>query len=147
MWSQERDYNVVYIGEAPESDEDIRANLTSSQTPPSPSPSDEDISRFKNSLKSKEKYTLLHRKLLEKNEKLKEELINVACQPYINGSKDIQSLTHHLIGSQKVIQGISSSLKKLSKDFINLEATIDSLQLNCQTLPFASTSSNFSNKL
>jgi hypothetical protein len=148
MWSQERAEDVVYIGEAPESDEeDFEVNFNSifPESPPSPSLDTGDEVKLKRSSKVNPKYdTLLHRKLREKNEKLKEELINIACQPYLNGSREIQSLTHQLIRSQKTVQEISSNLRKLSKDIINLEATIDSLQSNCQTLPFSSAHSSSS---
>ncbi|XP_025015999.1 uncharacterized protein LOC107359920 [Tetranychus urticae] len=79
--------------------------------------------------------TLLHRKLREKNEALREELVNLACQPYLNATKEIDSLSQQLIKSQKMVQQVSMTLSKLTKDLKNVEITLDTYRHDSHLIP------------
>ncbi|XP_054158549.1 uncharacterized protein LOC128956828 [Oppia nitens] len=72
--------------------------------------------------------TLLHKKLREKNEQLKRELTSLACGPFNMATKEVGSISKQLIQSQKLVQNVSSSLRKVSKELIHLEDTIAAIK-------------------
>ncbi|RWS30609.1 hypothetical protein B4U80_02984, partial [Leptotrombidium deliense] len=79
--------------------------------------------------------SLLHRKLREKNEQLKQELLNIACLPYNNATKEIAAITQQLVKSQKMVQNVSSSLRRCSNELTLIEGTLDSIRANKSMLP------------
>lgn len=66
----------------------------------------------------------------EKNEQLKHELASLACHPYNTATKEVRSITKQLIDSQKMVQSVSASLRKVSKELFMLEDTIDAIRCN-----------------
>ncbi|RWS04656.1 biogenesis of lysosome-related organelles complex 1 subunit 3-like protein [Dinothrombium tinctorium] len=144
---------VVVLGEAPESDEEIEERTADEEidlnddrnhlSPPTPTPETNTASAdgyrrgvtqdyCDNALKYD---TLLHKKLREKNELLKQELLNIACLPYNNATKEINSITQQLVKSQKLVQNVSSSLRRVSKELYQLENALDSIRANKKLLP------------
>lgn len=135
---------VVVLGEAPESDDDINfaedslEALSKSRTvigidssghypppPPTPVNASEAASDSTNGLKYN---TILHRKLREKNEHLKKELMAIACNPYNDATREIKTLTQQLIKSQRMVQGVSTTLRRVSRDMIQLEESVAALR-------------------
>ncbi|XP_074603197.1 uncharacterized protein LOC141856697 [Brevipalpus obovatus] len=127
----------VVLGEAPESDEDeLYLNDDAPETPPSPSPdyTSEDFERRRTADSSRGD-SLLHRKLKEKNELFREEIVKMACQPYVNATKEIDCLTNQLIKSQKMVVNVSCSLRKIARDLMQVENSLDALNLNRRHIP------------
>ncbi|CAG2169882.1 unnamed protein product [Oppiella nova] len=72
--------------------------------------------------------SLLHKKLREKNEQLKRELSALASGPYLMATKEVGNITKQLIQSQKMVQNVSASLRKVSKELVSLEETIAAIK-------------------
>lgn len=136
---------VVVLGEAPESDEDDFMDAVDTtardlghlhvtfEDPPSPTIEligDNGI-RYN---------TILHRKLRDKNELLRKELISVACNPYNDATREIKSITGNLMRSQKMVQGVSSTLRRVSRDLLMLEDSLNQLKAAKSRLPQINTS-------
>lgn len=128
----------VVLGEAPESDEDDLYLNEDPETPPSPSPeyahnaNDDESDR-----KSVDPYrdSILHRKLREKNQVFREELVMMASQPYLNATKEIDTLTQQLVKSQKMVLNVSCGLRKIARDLMQVENTLDALNVNRKHIP------------
>ncbi|CAG2106851.1 unnamed protein product [Medioppia subpectinata] len=87
------------------------------------------VSDDNSSIGDSNKYnSLLHKKLREKNEQLKRELSELASGPYIMATKEVGTITKQLIHSQKMVQNVSASLRKVSKELISLEETIAAIK-------------------
>jgi argonaute-like protein implicated in RNA metabolism and viral defense len=66
----------------------------------------------------------------EKNEQLKRELAELACGPYNCATKEVASITKQLINSQKMVQNVSATLRKVSNELFSLEESIHSIKNN-----------------
>lgn len=124
---------VIVAGEAPESDEEFDDDDYDDQRSPPPPPTP---SRGPRSLGSDcgdeaiHYNSLLHKKLREKNEQLRKELSDLACHPYNSATKEITHITNQLVKSQKMVQGISATLRKVSKELFMLEDTIEAVRID-----------------
>lgn len=127
----------VVLGEAPESDEDELYLNEEPETPPSPSPEYPHTNEADSDRKSIDpnRDSLLHRKLREKNEFFREELVKMACQPYINATKEIDCLTQQLVKSQKMVVNVSCGLRRIARDLMQVENTLDALNVNRKHIP------------
>lgn len=139
---------VVVAGEASESDDDaltdpdtIKSNndseLSSTQSPPSPSPAPlpPNLNHARDLFANSRYSSLLHRKLHERNEQLRRELIATACNPYNDATKEIRTVTQQLIKSQKIVHGVSSSLRKVTHDLNLMQAQLAALKASRQKIP------------
>jgi len=124
---------VVVAGEAPESDDELDEAEALKDNPHASDDSplrefhvgDDNPDKEDTSLKYN---TLLHKRLRDKNEQLKKELSDLACQPYNSATKEIGSLTKKLVQSQKLVQGVSTTLRKVSRDLFLLEDTLNAIR-------------------
>lgn len=66
----------------------------------------------------------------EKNDSMCRELENLVSFPYHCATKELNNITKQLVTSQKMVQGVSASLRKLSKDLFILEEVIDEMNAN-----------------
>jgi hypothetical protein len=57
-------------------------------------------------------------------------LAQLACHPYNMATKEVNNVSRQLIQSQKMVQGVSASLRKVSKELFLLEDTIDAIRAN-----------------
>lgn len=144
---------VVVMGEASESEEeseDTYANksiersmersmsrLSAKERPPAPSstPTNQHDSGELNDEFNAKYNSILHRRLRDKNEHLRKELNDIACNPYNEATKEIKTLTQQLIKSQKMVQGVSSTLRRVSKELLQLEDSYAALQAGRSRLP------------
>jgi len=135
---------IITPGEASESDEDEEEDnqnddhfveseefVSEKQTNDSMNQSSESRISEDSSVGDSIKYnTLLHKKLREKNEQLKRELAELACGPYNSATKEVGSITKQLIHSQKMVQNVSATLRKVSNELFSLEESIDNIRNN-----------------
>ncbi|XP_053202889.1 uncharacterized protein LOC128387671 [Panonychus citri] len=130
---------IVVMGEAPESEEEIDHH--------EPSPTISTTNTTTNPTNPMYD-SLLHHKLRETNEIFRDKLIKLSCQPYLNATKEINSLSQQLIKSQKMVQQVSGTLTKLTKDLKNVEITLDSYGLDSSSSSSPSSAiPPFTNKL
>jgi len=84
---------------------------------------------------NQEHSTILHRKLHEKNDQFKKELIAIACNPYHDATREIKSVTQQLMKSQQCINGVSSSLRRVSYDLAQLKEELESIRQARSKIP------------
>ncbi|KAI1292888.1 hypothetical protein HDE_06771 [Halotydeus destructor] len=133
--------SVIVAGEASESDEDVQdtSNIMSSLSvnsehpaAPSSTPTNE---RTKEAQVDPKYNTILHRKLREKNEQFRKELISIACNPYNDATREIKTITQQLIRSQKMVQGVSGCLRRVSRDLLSLQQQLEQLKAARKNIP------------
>jgi hypothetical protein len=61
---------------------------------------------------------------------LKRELAELACGPYNSATKEVGTITKQLIQSQKMVQNVSATLRKVSNELFSLEESIDNIRNN-----------------
>lgn len=129
-------HGIVVSGEASESDEELDSRPVSDLPSPgsdfSPSESWERQSGSDTLDPSRDERlrynTLLHRKLWEKNQALRKDLVEIACQPYQTASKEIHTISQQLIKSQLLVQDVSSTLRRLTNELFALEERVQSIR-------------------
>jgi len=52
----------------------------------------------------------------------------LASGPYLMATKEVGNITKQLIQSQKMVQNVSASLRKVSKELVSLEETIAAIK-------------------
>ncbi|KFM66716.1 hypothetical protein X975_07077, partial [Stegodyphus mimosarum] len=66
-------------------------------------------------------FRLLHKKLREKNQTLRRNIVELVTQPYESASKEIHNISQQLIKSQLLVQELRNTIRRLTNDLFDME--------------------------
>ncbi|XP_042910108.1 biogenesis of lysosome-related organelles complex 1 subunit 3 isoform X2 [Parasteatoda tepidariorum] len=129
-------HGIVISGEASESDDEIDTHhaipLSASDLSVSPSweknftePSEKTSSAGSSTTQHN---TLLHKKLREKNQVLRKNIVELVTQPYESASKEIHNISQQLIKSQLLVQELRNTIRRLTNDLFDMEDKMEALR-------------------
>ncbi|XP_035204375.1 biogenesis of lysosome-related organelles complex 1 subunit 3-like isoform X2 [Stegodyphus dumicola] len=129
-------HGIVISGEASESDEEIDTHHTLPQSGSdfsindswdrsSAEPVEKDASREGSAALYN---TLLHKKLREKNQTLRRNIVELVTQPYESASKEIHNISQQLIKSQLLVQELRNTIRRLTNDLFDMEDKMEALR-------------------
>ncbi|XP_054713440.1 biogenesis of lysosome-related organelles complex 1 subunit 3-like [Uloborus diversus] len=128
-------HGIVISGEASESDEEIDTHHALPQSASDFSISDwgkssaelpgKDATREGSSVQYN---TLLHKKLREKNQGLRKNIVELVTQPYESASKEIHTISQQLIKSQLLVQELRNTIQRLTNDLFDMEDKMEALR-------------------